>query len=141
MSAHPFNLEPVKAVADKAIGETVIPKKIPAVDDVEGQTKMLVGALSSALLNLAASEMPLSIPPPVIGQIAAQLVTFGVRQTEHYDPAALRGPAWITDGVKQQSMPVPDPPRHTAAAPMVEMTGTAPEPPAAITAGERAVRR
>lgn len=141
MSAHPFNLQPVKSVADKVISETVIPKKIPAVDDIEGQTKMIVGALSSALLNLAASDMPLSIPPPVIGQIAAQLVTFGLRQTEHYDPDAVRGPAWITDGVRQQSMTVPDPPRHTAAAPMVEMTDTASEPPVVIAARERAVRR
>lgn len=131
--------EAAKALADKAIETTVVPKKIPAVDDVEGQTQALVGALSSALLT--ATEMPIHILQPVAADLAAQMVALGIRQTEHIDPQALHAPAWITDGVKQQSIKVPEPPQHTEGEPVVVRTATAPKCPKRIAKAARAVRQ
>jgi hypothetical protein len=131
--------ESAKALADKVIDETVIPKKIPTVDDIDGQIAALGGALASALLT--ATEVPLHVLQPVVGDLAAQLAAFGIRQTEHIDPAAVRAPAWITDGMRQQSVKLPDPPRHTEAAPYVEATATAPAPPKHIPEHARAVRK
>ena len=130
--------EAAKALADKAIEQNVVPKKIPAADDIDGQTKAIGGALASALLT--ATEMPWHVLQPVVGDLAAQLVALGIRQTEHIDPAALHVPAWITDGVKQQSVKIPDPPQHTEAAPVVIRTATAPQPPKRIAKAARAVR-
>lgn len=134
-----FTPEDAKALADKVIEQEVVPKKIPAADDVEGQTKALVGALSSAMLT--ASEMPVQIPPAVLGHIAEQLVAYGVRQTDLINPDAVYAPAWITDGVKQQSVKLPEQPQHTEAAPVVERTATAPACPKRIAKAARAVRR
>lgn len=131
--------EAAKALADKAIETTVVPKKIPAVDDVEGQTMALVGALSSALLT--ATEFPVHVLQPVARPLAEQLVALGIRQTEHIDPDAIHAPAWITDGVKQQSIKVPDPPQHTEGEPHVERTAVAPACPKRIAKAARAVRR
>lgn len=131
--------EAAKALADKVIESTVVPKKVPAVDDIDGQTKALGGALSSALLT--ATEMPLHMLQPVVGDLAAQMVALGIRQTEHVDPAAIHAPAWITDGVKQQSVKLPEPPQHTEAEPVVVRTATAPEPPSRISKRMRAVRQ
>ncbi|MBI3226636.1 MAG: hypothetical protein HYZ39_16440 [Mycolicibacterium cosmeticum] len=130
--------EDAQALADKVIESEVIPKKIPAVDDIDGQTKAIGGALASALLT--ATEMPLHMLQPVVGDLAAQMVALGVRQTEHVDPSAIHAPAWITDGVRQQSVKLPDPPQHTEAEPAVAMTATAPEPPQRLSAKARAVR-
>lgn len=131
--------ESAKALADKVIDQTVVPKKIPAVDDIEGQEKALVGALSSALLT--ATEMPIHVLQPVAADLASQLVALGIRQTEHIDPDAVYAPAWITDGVKQQSIKVPDPPQHTEGEPHVERTAVAPKCPKRIAKAARAVRR
>lgn len=131
--------ESAKALADKVIDETMVPKKIPAVDDIEGQTIALVGALSSALLT--ATEMPLHMLQPVVRNLAEQMVALGVRQTEHIDPQAIHAPAWITDGVKQQSIKLPDPPQHTEAEPVVVRTATAPKCPKRIAKAARAVRQ
>lgn len=131
--------ESAKALADKVIEQSVVPKKIPAVDDIEGQTKTLVGALSSAMLT--ATEMPVQIPPAVLGHLAEQLVAYGVRQTEHVDPDAVYAPAWITDGIRQQSVKVPEQPQHTEADPVVVRTAVAPTPPKRIAKAARAVRR
>jgi len=131
--------EAAKALADKVIDEKVVPKKIPAVDDIEGQTKALGGALASALLT--ATEMPLHVLQPVVADLAAQLVALGIRQTEHIDPAAVHAPAWITDGVRQESVQLPDPPQHTEADPFIVGVAQAPEPPSRINARARAVRR
>ena len=128
----------VKAMADKVIDETVIPKKIPAADDIEGQTKAIGGALASALLT--ATEMPLHMLQPVVGDLAAQLVALGVRQTEHIDPDAVHAPAWVTDGVRQESVKLPDPPQHTEADPVVARTATAPTCPKRLRKAQRAVR-
>ena len=130
--------EGMKAIADKVIDQTVIPKKIPAVDDIDGQTKAIGGALASALLT--ATEMPLHMLQPVVGDLAAQLVALGVRQTEHVDPDAVHAPAWITDGVRQESVKLPDPPQHTEADPVVARTATAPACPKRIKMAARAVR-
>lgn len=130
--------EGMKAIADKVIDQTVIPKKIPAVDDIDGQTKAIGGALASALLT--ATEMPLHMLQPVVGDLAAQLVALGVRQTEHVDPDAVHAPAWITDGVRQESVKLPDPPQHTEADPVVARTATAPACPKRIKTAARAVR-
>lgn len=131
--------EAAKALADKVIDETVVPKKIPAVDDIEGQEKAIVGALSSALLT--ATEMPVHVLQPFVADLSSQLVALGIRQTEHIDPEALHAPAWITDGVKQQSIKVPDPPQHTDGEPHVERTAVAPKCPKRIAKAARAVRR
>ena len=105
----------------------VIPKKIPAADDIAGQTAAVAGALASALLT--ATEMPLHMMQPVIGDLAAQLVAFGIRQTDQIDAAAVHAPAWITDGVRQQSMRVPEQMRHTEAKAFVERVSVAPPVP------------
>ncbi|MFV8049723.1 hypothetical protein [Mycobacterium sp. 48b] len=131
--------ESAKALADKVIDQTVVPKKIPAADDIDGQTKAVAGALASALLT--ATEMPLHMLQPVNAELAAQLVALGIRQTEHIDPAALHAPAWITDGVKQEAIKLPEQPQHTEAEPHVERTAVAPKCPKRIAKGARAVRR
>lgn len=128
----------MKAIADKVIDKTVIPKKIPAVDDIDGQTKALGGALASALLT--ATEMPLHMLQPVVADLAAQLVALGIRQTEHIDPDAVHAPAWVTDGVRQESVKLPDPPQHTEGEPVVARTATAPTCPKKLAKAARAVR-
>lgn len=131
--------EDAKAVADKAIESTVIPKKIPHVADIDAQTKAVGGALASALLT--ATEMPLHVLQPVVGDLAAQLVALGIRQTKHIDPGAVHAPAWITDGVRQESVKIPEQPQHTDAPPVVARTAVAPKPPKRIAAHARAVKR
>ncbi len=131
--------EDAKALADKVIDKNVVPKKIPAADDIEGQTIALVGALSSALLT--ATEMPLHMLQPVVRDLAEQLVALGIRQTDLVDPDAIHAPAWITDGVRQESIKLPDPPQHTEAEPVVERTATAPACPKRVAKAARAVRR
>jgi hypothetical protein len=128
-----------KQLADKVINSEFIPKKIPAVDDIDAQTKAVGGALASALLT--ATEMPLHVLQPVVGDLAAQMVALGIRQTKHVDPNAVHAPAWITDGVRQHAVKLPDPPKHTEAAPVVEMTAAAPPLPKTIAKHARAVRR
>lgn len=139
MSDEPLTPEDAKAIADKVIEASVIPKKIPAVDDIDGQTKAVGGALASALLT--ATEMPLHMLQPVVGELAAQLVAYGIRQTDNIDPAAVHAPAWVTDGVRQESVKLPTPPDPTEAEPVVARTATAPEPPKRIAKRDRAVRR
>lgn len=131
--------EEAQALADKVVESQVIPKKIPPVDDIDGQVKALGGALASALLT--ATELPLTVMQPVVGELATQLVALGIRQTEHIDPAAVHAPAWITDGVRQESIKLPEQPQHTEADPHVEMTATAPKCPKRIPKAARAVRR
>lgn len=128
-----------KAVADKVIESKVIPKKIPDATDIDSQIKAVGGALASALLT--ATEMPLHMLQPVVGDLAAQLVALGIRQTHHVDPEAIHAPHWITDGVRQHSVKLPDPPQHTEAAPVVARTAEAPKCPKRIKASARAVRR
>ncbi|GLE58596.1 hypothetical protein NJBCHELONAE_39060 [Mycobacteroides chelonae] len=135
----PLSAQDAKALADKVIDESVIPKKVPAVDDIDGQTKAVGGALASALLT--ATEMPLHTLQPWVGDLAAQMVALGIRQTKHVDPTAVHAPAWITDGVRQESVKLPDPPQHTEAAPVVEMIATAPKCPKRIAKAARAVLR
>lgn len=131
--------ESAKALADKTIESAVIPKKIPAADDIDGQTKAVGGALASALLT--ATEMPLHLLQPVVGDLAAQLVALGIRQTDLIDPQAVHAPAWITDGVRQKSVKLPDPPKHTEAEPVVARTAVAPKCPKRVPNSARAVRR
>ncbi|QFG10038.1 hypothetical protein SEA_IDENTITYCRISIS_18 [Mycobacterium phage IdentityCrisis] len=131
--------EAAKALADKVIETQVVPKKIPAVDDIDGQTKAIGGALASALLT--ATEMPLHVLQPWVAALSAQMVALGVRQTEHIDPGAVHAPAWITDGVKQQSIKLPDPPKPTEAEPVVQRTAVAPTCPKRVPKAARAVRR
>ena len=133
----PTTPESAADLADKVIDAAVVPKKIPPIDDIDAQTKAIGGALASALLT--ATEMPLHMLQPVVGDLSAQLVALGIRQTEHIDPAAIHAPGWITDGIRQESIKLPDPPQHTDAAPFVEMTAVAPEIPATIKASQRAV--
>lgn len=123
-------------VSDKEI--PAIPKRIPAADDIDGQTKAVGGALASALLT--ATEMPLHALQPVVGDLAAQLVALGIRQTDNVDPAALHAPAWITDGIRQESIKIPEQPQHTEAEPFVALTTTAEEVPAEIDEAALAVR-
>lgn len=131
--------ESAKALADKTIDAAVIPKKIPRVEDIDAQTKAVGGALASALLT--ATEMPITTLQPIVGDLAAQLVALGIRQTKHVDPQAVHAPAWITDGVRQESIKLPDPPQHTEGEPVVARTATAPKCPKRIAKHARAVRR
>lgn len=128
-----------KVLADHVIEPKAIPKKIPALDDIDGQTKALGGALASAMLT--ATDTPLHMLQPVVGALAAQLVALGIRQTEHVDPEAIHAPAWVTDGVRQHSVKLPDPPKHTEAEPVVARTAQAPKPPKRIATHARAVKR
>lgn len=138
MVSDPITPEDAKALADKVIDQTTIPKKIPAVDDIDGQIKALGGALASALLT--ATEMPLHTLQPVVGALASQMVAYGIRQTEHVDPEAIYAPTWIADGARQESVKLPDQPNLLDAPPLVEMTATAPKCPKRITKASRAVR-
>lgn len=128
-----------KAVADKVIEESFIPKKIPAADDIDKQTKAVGGALASGLLT--ATDMPITTLQPILGALAEQLVALGIRQTEHINPDAMHAPAWVTDGARQESMRVPDPPQHTEGEPVVARTAEAPKCPKKIPHAARAVRR
>ena len=131
--------ESAKALADHVIESTVIPKKVPALDDIDGQTQALGGALASALLT--ATEMPLHMLQPVVGDLAAQLDALGIRQTDLVDPEAVHAPAWITDGIRQESVKLPDPPQHTDGDSFVARTEEAPTAPKRIAKAARAVRR
>jgi len=131
--------ESTKALADQVIDSAVVPKRIPALDDIDGQTRALGGALASALLT--ATEMPLHMLQPVVGDLASQLVALGIRQTDLIDPEAVHAPAWITDGIKQESVKLPDPPQHTDGEAFVARTQEAPEVPKQIALSARAVRR
>ena len=131
--------ESAKAIADKVIDQAVVPKKIPALDDTAGQTSAVGGALASALLT--ATEMPLHMLQPVVADLAAQLVALGIRQTDLVDPTAVHAPSWITDGVRQDSIKLPDPPQHTDAEPYVALTADAPTAPKRIPKAARALRR
>jgi hypothetical protein len=130
--------EAAKAIADQVIDETVIPKKIPALDDIEGQKTALSGALASALLT--ATDMPMHLLQPYVADLASQLVAFGVRQTDHQDAAAIHAPTWITDGVRQEAVQLPEQPQPTEAEPYVARTAVAPTPPKRIKAAARAVQ-
>jgi hypothetical protein len=131
--------ESAKALADKVMENSFVPKKIPHVEDIDAQIKAVGGALASALLT--ATEMPLHMLQPVVGDLAAQLVALGIRQTKHVDPEAIHAPHWITDGVRQESIKLPDPPKHTEAEPVAALTAEAPKCPKRIKASARAVRR
>lgn len=130
--------ESLKALADKVIDTKAITKKIPDLADIDAQIKAIGGALASALLT--ATEMPIHALQPVVGDLATQLVALGIRQTEHVDPDAIHAPAWVTDGVRQESMKIPDPPQHTDADPVVARTDEAPAPPKKIAGHARAAR-
>lgn len=141
MNEQPKNLTPesAKALADKVMENTFIPKKVPDIEDIDAQTKAVGGALASALLT--ATELPISMLQPVVGDLAAQLVALGIRQTCHVDPEAVHAPHWITDGVRQESIKLPEPPQHTEAEPVEARTAEAPKCPKRIKASARAVRR
>ena len=130
--------ETAKAVADKVIESNFVPKKVPDPADIDAQTKAVGGALASALLT--ATELPITALQPVVGDLAAQLVALGIRQTKHVDPSAINAPTWITDGVRQESVKLPEPPKHTEAEPVEARTAEAPKCPKRIKASARAVR-
>lgn len=128
-----------KLLAAGVIDEKAVPKKIPDLDDIDAQRKAIGGALASALLT--ATDMPIHTLQPVVGDLADQLVALGIRQTERIDTDAIHAPAWITDGVRQESIKIPDPPQHTEAEPFVARVAEAPAPPKKIAAHARAARR
>lgn len=128
----------MKALADKVIEDSVIPKKVPDVADIDGQTAAVGGALASALLT--ATETPLHLLQPVVGALSAQLVALGIRQTQHVDPETIHAPAWITDGMRQASIKLPEQPQHTEVEPLAARTAEAPTPPKRLKAAARAVR-
>lgn len=138
MTESNLTAESAKALADKVIESNFIPKKVPGNDDIEGQQKAVAGALASALLT--ATEMPLHVLQPVVADLASQMVALGIRQTEHVDPAAVHAPAWITDGVRQEAIKVPEPPQHTDADPFLARVAEAPKQPSRIPKKARAVR-
>jgi hypothetical protein len=133
--------ESAKALADQTIDAAVLPKKIPDVDDIEGQKRAVVGALSHALLF--ATEMPISTLQPLLEPIAEYVIALGIRQTEHIDPAAdaIKAPAWVVDGMRDKAMKVPEQPNLVEAEPVVARTAEAPKCPKKIAHHARAVRR
>jgi hypothetical protein len=130
--------ESAKALADKVMDNHFIPKKVPDAEDVDAQTKAVGGALASALLT--ATEMPLHLLQPVVGELAAQLVALGIRQTKHVDPAAVHAPHWITDGMRQESVKLPEQPDHAQMDPPEARTAEAPQHPGQLEAHARSVR-
>lgn len=130
--------ESAKALAEKVMDNHFIPKKVPDAEDVDAQTKAVGGALASALLT--ATEMPLHLLQPVVGELAAQLVALGIRQTKHVDPAAVHAPHWITDGMRQESVKLPEQPNHAEMDPPVARTAEAPRHPGRLEAHARSVR-
>lgn len=135
--------EVMQALADRIIGSAdvgkppKVQKKVPVADDVEAQTKAVGAALADALVT--ATEVPVTVLQPVVGALAAQLVALGVRQTEHVDEDAVHAPNWIVQGMREQSMRIPDPPPTPDALPPVARTATAPTLPKR--GATRAVRR
>lgn len=135
----------MKALAERLLQATApgkpptVPKKVPAVDDIAGQTKAVGAALADALVT--ATDTPVTVLQPFVGAIASQLVALGIRQTEHVDPDAVHAPAWIVQGMREQSTKVPEPPRPAEAPPAVVRTAKAPTPPKRIRNAARAVRR
>ncbi|WP_234788967.1 hypothetical protein [Mycolicibacterium iranicum] len=130
--------ESLTALTESVVEGAAIPKKIPAVDDLDGQRQSVVGALASALLT--ATEMPVSMSPEVVGLIADQLIAYGVRQTDQIDQNAIHAPAWITDGVRQEAIKQPEQPLPTESEPFTAQTATAPACPKRIAKAARAVR-
>ena len=141
----PLTADAMKAVADRLMQRTdpkkvpIVPKKIPAADDIDGQTKAVGAALADALVT--ATETPVTVLAPVVGALAAQLVALGVRQTEYVDPDAAHAPSWIVQGMREQSMRVPEQPRPADAPPAAARTAKAPAPPKRLRNTARAVRR
>ena len=130
--------ESAKALADKVIDEHFIPKKVPDVEDDVAQEKAIAGALASSMLT--STDMPLTMLNDYIQPIAKQMRAYGIRQTKHVDREAAHVPHWITDGVRQNTMKVPEQPAHTEDAPVEARTAEAPKPPARIKKAARAVR-
>lgn len=131
--------ESAKALADKVMENSFVPKKVPHVEDIDAQIKAVGGALASALLT--STEVPLGVLQPYVADVAAQMVAFGIRQTKHVDPDAVHAPHWITDGVRQECIKLPEQPVHTEAEPVTAMTAEAPKCPKRIKASARAVRK
>jgi len=133
-----------KELADRLMKRTnpgkvpVVPKKAPKLDDIEGQTKAVGAALADALVT--ATDTPVTVLQPVVGALAAQLVALGVRQTKHVDPEAVHAPSWIVQGMREQSMKLPEQPPADAP-PAVARTAKAPTPPKRVRGEARAVRR
>jgi hypothetical protein len=69
----PLPRRPTRRAALRGVSESVgrqshrreasVPKKIPAIDDIDAQTKAIGGALASALLT--ATEMPIHVCSPL----------------------------------------------------------------------------
>lgn len=133
--------EAAKALADQTLDAAVLPKKIPDFDDIDGQKKAVVGALSHALLF--ATEMPISTLQPLLGDIAEYVIALGLRQTEHIDPAAdaIKAPAWVVDGMREKAVKLPEQPNFVEAEPVVARTAEAPKRPKKLHDHARAVRR
>jgi hypothetical protein len=130
--------ESADALAENVISTGGIPKKIPALDDEAAQIAAVGGAIGSALLT--ATDMPLHTLQPFVGKLAKQMVAYGIRQTEFVDLDAVHAPAWITDGIRQESVVVPPQADHVDAEPMEARTAEAPACPSRIKASARAVR-
>jgi hypothetical protein len=100
-------------------------RRFPHVDDIDGQTKAVGGALASALLT--ATEMPLHMLQPVVGiwQPNWWPTASGRPSTSTRRRCTRRH--WITDGIRQQSVKLPEQPAHTEAEPVVARTDEAPK--------------
>lgn len=136
MTAPGSPLGPNDPTEPQDINDITVPRKIPDMDDDEGQVKALVGALASALLT--ATEMPIHMLTDVLDPLARQMHAFGVRQTDAIDKDAIRAPTWITDGAQQMAQPVPEQQNHQESEPVVVRTTEAPAVPNRLPAGSRA---
>lgn len=134
--------ENAKALADRLMQKTnpgkvpKVAKKVPAVDNIDGQIKAVGAALADALVT--ATEVPVTVLQPVVGALAAQLVALGVRQTKHVDNDAVHAPAWIVQGMREQSATPTDQMRPADMPPAAARTAKAPSRP---TRHHSAVRR
>lgn len=139
-----LTVEAAQSLADRLMQNTnigkvpAVPKKVPNADDIDGQTRAVGAALGDALDT--ATDVPLTVLKSVVADVAAQLVALGIRQTEHVDPEAIHAPAWIVQGMREQSMKVPEQPRPDAP-PAAARTAKAPVVPKKRLSAARAVRR
>ncbi len=134
MTKPQLTVEDAKALADKLMQKTnpgkvpKVAKKVPAVDNIDGQIKAVGAALADALVT--ATEVPLTVLQPVVGALATQLVALGIRQTKHVDENAVHAPAWIVQGMREQSMkPAAELPLPADMPPAVARTAKAPSRP------------
>lgn len=105
-------------------------KKIPALDDRDGQIEVLTAGLLTCLISGGDQSYP--VPLPEVSKIAALAYDCGIRQTaDKAEQINVSLPGWIKEQVREQSEPVPAQPDLTAPQD-TPLVGEAPKPPKRI---------